>query len=201
MNNKEALDEAKWLKSDLGLTDDEIKKILGNSSYLAKFYSYFSERLIKEFNCDASGCQLLFKQLTDGAILKVFGLNNLQELSKMISPNAYSFESPEINVYYEKEYNGTIPFDEIKLKEDQLSTFFSVSSPLCLSDPNNLVTLLNLNTTSSSYEAYELYKISSLDQLKFITNYVFDYLPKIYIYPLFEQGEKKFQKKEAKKEL
>ena len=106
LNNQEAIDQAKWLKSELGLTDDEIKKILGKNSYLGKFYTYFSGRLIKEFNCDASGCQLLFKQLTDGAILKVFGLKNLQELSKLVSPNGYSFESPEINVYYEKEFAG-----------------------------------------------------------------------------------------------
>ncbi|MCQ2818992.1 MAG: transmembrane domain-containing protein [archaeon] len=193
LNDKEALENAKWLRSELGLTETEIQKILGTDSYLCKFYNYFAGKLIKEFNCDPSGCQLLFKQLSESAILKLFGVNNLQELSKLMSPNAYSFESPEINVYYEKEYkNSSKTFDELKLNEEQLSTLFSTTSKLCLTDPNNLVTLLNLNTTSSTYEAYELYKIASLDQLNFITNYVFNYLPQIYVFPKFTNEDKTY---------
>jgi hypothetical protein len=63
------------------------------------------------------------------------------------------------------------------------------SSPTSLLSSNNSALFLTLNKTGNSYKAYEIYKIST-NILQFMSDYIYEYLPSLFLYQEFYDEEK-----------
>ena len=65
-----------------------------------------------------------------------------------------------------------------------------LSSYTSLLSANNSALFLSLNETGNTYQAYEIYKIST-NVLQFMSDYIYEYLPSLFLYQEFydDKGE------------
>ena len=174
LNVKEEISVADWLWNLFDLTDEEIYYILEvSTSYLNLDYDAFNIFIRQKFNCESDeqcGTELLYRQLISGDVIKEFGdLKDYLSLNKILETNYYPFdESPEMTEF-KKNDSPT---------KKQLESLLSPNSEYCLLHPNNSIYLLYLNKTE-----YKTFLDLTLNQVNFLAQYFYDYLPKIFLYP------------------
>ena len=194
----EEIRKAAWLTDLFGLTEKDIDLILGENSYLYNYYLDYSKNLAEKFSCkDKNFCgnELLYNQLMTGEVIKSIGLNDILSLFQSIEPEYFPFsKSPELYIYFE-EYKRKINRDNIDSKDyipnlKQLESMINSSSYNCLLSSNNSVLFLSLNKTGDSNKALEIFNISK-NILNFMSDYIYDYLPNLFLYQDFydEKGE------------
>lgn len=204
IGNEQQIENANWLISVLNLTSEEIESLLGKNSWLNENYNSYNEQLAKDFNCaDSSYCgnELIYKQLIDGSVLKTFNFNNFKEFNKYIEEDVYEIEkSPEMEIYFNEVFSqvikdANVTYNDVKFTLEQLLLLFDIPThnQTVITNPQNAIKLLNLNQTNNLNEALQLYQITSTTQLMFIVNYIFEYIPSIYLYPKFTHNEQTYK--------
>ena len=200
LNSQEKISKSLWLYDLFNLTENDINSILGNDSYLYKDYLKFNSDLSKQFNCFNEafcGNEIFYKQLLTGEVLNFYGLNNISHLYELINPDFYPFiQSPELYIFFE-EFKQKIQKPEIKYEDyvPNLNLFFDIldqSSKVSLLSSKISSLFLMINNTNNKDKANEIYKNISLNNIKLISDYVYNYLPKLLIYQEFsdEKGNK-----------
>ena len=196
------IESATWLTSVLSLTADEIDSLLGKNSLLSENYGSYNAQLAKDFNCtDSSYCgnELVYKQLIDGSVLKAFNFANFKEFNQHIEEDIYEIErSPEMEIYFSEVFSQghpNITYNDVKFTLEQLSLILDIQThnQSVITNPQNAIALLNLNKTNNLNEALQMYQITSTEQLTFISNYIFEYIPSIYLYPKFTHNEQTYK--------
>ena len=197
-NIPEKIYKSTWLYDLFNLTDNDINSILGKDSYLYNTYKEFNSNLSKRFNCSNEtfcGNEIFYKQLLTGEVLDYFNINNISSLYHLINPDLYPFaKSPELFIFFE-EFKQKINKKDI-IYEDYVpnfNLFFNMldqSSKVSLLSANISSLFLMINNTNNKDKANEIYSNISLNNIKLISDYVYDYLPKVLIYQEFkdEQG-------------
>jgi hypothetical protein len=130
--------------------------------------------------------------LNDSSVTKSLGFDDLKSLCDKINPRLFPYDSsPEFLFFYENEFSGhpqrnttdqnnTSEYgDEISLDDDQLLNAFYNSNNTLL-EPKNILDLLFYHETEDLYQAYTKFKVRSKKQLKFLSEYLFGYLPSIF---------------------
>ena len=193
----EKIEKALWLKNLFNLTDNEIDSIIGKNNYLYNYYVNYNIKLAYKFDCKskiACGNEILYMQLMSGDVLNSFGLKGMLSLYQIVDPEYYPFsKSPELNIFFEeykkKINNFDIKFENYVPNVNQLNAMIDSSSPTSLLSSNNSALFLSLNKTGNSYKAYEIYKIST-NILQFMSDYIYEYLPSLFLYQEFYDDEK-----------
>ena len=199
MGNPEEISKAKWLSQIFDLTSNEIDSIIGKHTFLYNYYLDFNVLLAAEFKCEQStqcGKELLLKEILTGGVLKLVNLEGgLAAFYQIFQPEYFPFpKSPDMNSYFE-EYKKKINNKDIELKDyaptfDQFNTMINGSFNTCLLSANNSVLFLSLNNSDNADKSYEYFKISK-NVLNFLSDYIYEYLPSIFLYQEFkdEKGE------------
>ena len=177
---KTDISASNWLWDLFDLTDEEIYFILEvSTSYLVMEYNAFNIYLRQKYNCESDeecGTELLYRQLIDGDVIsKEFPeLKDYLSLNTKLETNYYPFDkSPEMSIFIAEEYKkNDLP------KKEQLKSLLNKESEDCLLYPNNSIYLLYLNRTE-----YKKHLDLTINQINFLSQYFYDYLPKIFFYP------------------
>ena len=180
LNVKEDISVADWLWNIFDLSDEEIYFILeASTSYLIMDFEMFKIDLGQKYECesdDQCGTELLYRQLIKGDVIsKEFNeLKDYLSLNKLLETNYYPFDkSPEMAIFIEEEYKkNDLP------EKNQLESLLNPKSEYCLLYPNNSIYLLYLNKTE-----YKKYLDLTVNQVNFLSQYFYDYLPRIFFYP------------------
>ena len=183
-----------------GLTWEEINSIFGKEGYLYKTYLDFNEQLSKDFKCkdpNFCGIELIYSQLIDGSVIKTISNNQfetLYDLYNQINIKYYPFEaSPELFNFFEqyktkheeaKDYN-----EEYKLSEEELEILLDEKSPLSLLSSNNSIFFLTKVTTKDLDILVNKYQLKSEHTVSFVCEYIYEFLPQLFLYPSFKSGE------------
>ena len=200
LNLDEKISQATWLKELFNLTDTEIESILGNDSYLNNYYIEYNKNLSSKYDCESKtkcGNELLYTQLISGKVLSDLNLSGLSDLYKNLSPDFYPFEkSPELSLYFKETYTKKINKPDAKYEDysptvQQLNNILDISSSSCLLSANNSALFIKLNKTDKVDKASEIYKISA-NTMYFMSDYLYEYLPNLFLYQEFEKNEKKY---------
>ncbi len=91
-----------------------------------------------------------------------------------------------MTIFYDISYSNRtheIPYNQIALSDDQLDKLF-YSDKTSLLDTSNIIDLLSYSLSDDLYSAYKKFQIQSLEQLEFLSDYIFQYLNLLYIHPL-----------------
>ena len=179
LNTKVDISSAEWLWTLFDLTNEEINYILENSnSYLVFKYEEYKTKLRERHECESDdlGNELLYKQLITGNIIseEFSEIKDFLSLNKILETNYYPFDkSPEMNAFLKEGYTT-----EDLPNKDQIESLLNTKSEYCLLSPNNSIYFLYLNKTE-----YKNHLDLTLNQINFLSQYFYDYLPKIFLYP------------------
>ena len=190
LNNQEKITISIWLYDLFNLTEIDINSILGNDSYLNNEYNKFNSDLAIKFDCfnkTFCGNEIFYKQLLSNEVLSNYKLNNISDLYQKINPEFYTFsKSPELFIFFE-EFKQRKGKPDIQYK-DYAPNFNLLYNILDESSNNSLLSskisslFLIINNTNNINKANELYNNISLNNIEFISDYVYNYLPKLFIY-------------------
>ena len=195
-NNKE-INEAEWLINIFNLTKTEINSIFGEKDYLYTNCEVFNANLSKEFKCKNSnicGIEIVYNQLITGEVVKYVdsSMNTLAELYNKININFYPFEkSPELFKFFEQyknEHQEAKEYKEYQLSVEQLEKLIDDKSPQSLLSSNNSIYFISKIDTKDFNTLVDKYGINE-NELSFINEYIFNFLPELLLYPSFKNGE------------
>lgn len=194
----EEIIKATWLTSLFNLTSSEIDSIIGQDNYLHTYYVNYNMKLAYQFDCrdkKACGNELLCLQLISGDVLKAFGFNDtVLDLYQIVVPGYYNFSKPPELFKYFEDYKILVGKPDIKYDDyapdlNQLYNLLDPDSPTCLLAANNSASFLVSNKTGNNNKNIELFQMDS-KVINFMSCYIYDFLPKIFLYPEFtEEGE------------
>ena len=193
LNIPEKISNSKWLYDLFNLTENDINSILGKDSYLYDKYKQFNSDLSKNFSCSNAtfcGNEIFYKQLLTGEVLSYYKLDNISYLYHLFNPDFYSFaKSPELFIFFE-EFKQKLNKPEIKYEDyaPNINLFFNMldqSSNLSLLHSKISSLFLMINNTNDTNKGNEIYFNISLNNIKLISDYVYNYLPKLLIYQEF----------------
>ena len=201
IGNDELISQANWLKDLFRLTDEEIKFIYSKEEYFNVNWIKFNGDLSKEFceGKDFCGNEIIYKQLIDGNVVKkVLGenKNTLFDLYSEINKDYYPFESsPELFKFFEeykKKHSEAKDYKDYTLTPEQLELLIDETSKKSLISSNYSIFFL---TRLISNDAKSIATEYGIDEKlpQFIKEYIYDYLPKLFIYREFEEGQDKFE--------
>jgi len=200
LDNDEMILKADWLKDIFKLTNTEINNIVGNQSYLYRFYQYFLSYLRYTFKCyEDQDClnQLVYQQLFDGSVTNKLNIENIRDLYLQVNSTYYPFiKTPEIKNYFEKDFklkmrelNNTryenMTFDDMEIDLGIVKSLILGNSTSLLQTENS-IDFIFYNYTKNLYSAYLKFNIQTLDQLFFFADYFTNFIPSVYLYPAFE---------------
>ena len=200
LNLDDKISDATWLKKLFELTDTEIQSVLGKNSYLNKYYVIYNKKLAYKYDCEsktACGNELLYNQLMSGQVINDLNLTGLCDLYQYVSPDYYPFsKSPEFLLYFEEVYKKKINNEDAQYEDyapsiDQLNSMIDKSSYTSLLSANNSALFIELNKTDKVYRAYEIYTISA-NVMHFMADYLYDYLPSLFLYQEFSYNETEY---------
>ena len=197
LNIPEIIDKSTWLYDLFNLTENEINSILGKDNYLNNKYIQFNSELASKFNCynkSICGNEIFYNQLLSGEVLSYYGLNNISSLYQMIHNKYYNFKkSPELFIFFEefkqKSGNPNIKYDDYAPKIDLFYKLFDPSSQTSLLSSKISSLFLMINHVNDINKANEINKNLSLNNVKFISDYVYNYLPKLFIYQEYKDQD------------
>jgi hypothetical protein len=150
--------------------------------------SFFSEKLRFKYSCKAACTkELLLQQALDNSITKeLVNVAGIKELEEMLNAISYPYEkSFEIKTYFDEVFKKS----ENMKYEDYVPDINTINDLLFSDNPNtnimdltNAIDLFNYNITGDLYSAYKKFKFSSKNQVAFMTSYLMEYLPEIFVY-------------------
>ena len=199
MGLKEKISRANWLSELFELTDNEINSILQDeNAYLIVQYKEYNSELIRDFNCENKtqcGVDLLYAQLINGSVISTLQpeVKDYLSLNNILGLNYYPFnKTPEMIFYFDEEYKNKLIKEESQFidyspTKDQLDSLLNINSENCLLSPNNSIYLLHLNNTEDKMKQKIYYLNLTLKQINFLSYYLYDFLPKIFLYPEIEK--------------
>ena len=199
----EDIEKAKWLSDLFGLTENEIDSIVGINSYLNNFYIDFNIVLANKFKCENNrfcGKEIFFSQIINGEVLNYIDFEgDLLSFYQFFEPNFYPFpKSPEMFEYFE-EYKKKVNKADLKIEDYlpnlvQLKSLLNSSYCTCLLASNNSALFLSLNNSNAEdSKVFEIFKISK-KVLNFFSDYIYNYLPNIFLYQEFNDDKGKIHK-------
>ena len=198
LGKQEEIEAASWLRSLFELTTEEINSIIGDDKYLNNQFEQFNKDLATTYKCKESKCgnELIYTQLISGEVIKttIPSLDSLKALYKEINENIYPFySSPELNIYFEeyKEKKGQsdIKYDDYKVDLNTLEKLLEQNSELSLLSANNSALFLSLVQTKDEEKINKVFGLT-LKQSLFLCDYLYEFLPKLFLYQEFKDGEK-----------
>ena len=197
LNIPEKIDKSSWLYDLFNLTENDINSILGKDTYLNNKYIQFNSDLASRFNCDNKtlcGNEIFYNQLLSGEVLSYFGLSNISSLYQAIKNEYYNFKkSPELFIFFEefKQNSGNpdIKYDDYAPKIDLFFKLFDSSSKISLLSSKISSLFLMINYSGDIDKAKEINKTLTLNNVKFISDYVYNYLPKLFIYQEYKDKD------------
>ena len=189
---------AQWLSDIFGLSSSEIESIIGSNSYLYTYFVDFFTIISAEFKCEKRGVcgkELLIREIVTGGVLKFVNFEGgLLAFYQIFQREYYPYsKSPEMDIYFE-EYKKKINKEDIKFEDyaptfEQFNSLVNSSFSTCLLASNNSVLFLSLNKSDNVDKSYQYFKISK-NVLYFLSDYIYDYLPRLFLYQEFEdKGE------------
>ena len=193
----EEIIKATWLTDLFGLNASEIDSIIGKDNYLHTYYVNYNMKLAYQFDCrdkKACGNELLYKQLISGEVLKAFGFNDtVLDLYQIVVPGYYNFSKPPELFKYFEDYKILVGKPDIKYEDyapslEKLSNLLDPDSSQCLLAANNSASFLVSNKTGNNNKNIEIFQIDT-NVMNFMSCYIYDFLPKIFLYPEFTDTE------------
>ena len=188
---------ADWLKDLFELTNEEIYSIYSIKEYLYTNWIDFNAQLAKDFNCkDPKFCdvEIIYNQLINGDVVKSVdsSIKSLFELYQKIDSKYYPFESsPELFSFYDKfkeKHSDAKEYKEYQLNMEQLEKLLGEESDLSLLSSENSVFFLTKIMAKDFGSLANKYNISEIIP-SFICEYIYDFLPKLLLYPEFKNKE------------
>ena len=198
---KDKISNSNWLSALFELTSEEITSILEEENgYLIQQFKNYNTELVNEFNCENKtqcGIDLLYIQLIKGSVISTLKpeIKDYLSLNKLLDTKYYPFDkTPEMKNYFDEEYKNKIIEEEREYfdfapNKEQLDSLLNIKSENCLLSPNNSIYLLYLNKTENNTNQKNYYLDLSLKQINFISNYLYDFLPRIFLYPQINNNE------------
>ena len=194
LGSKEKISNATWLKDLFDLTDTEINSVLLNDdSDMIQDFAQFNAYIAKEFKCKNEtkcGDELLYKQLIENSVISGLpsAFKNFKELNTYLKTNYYPFDTePEMRAFFDNEYKYKKQhiknYKDVELKREQLEKFLNVENKYCLLSLENSMNILYLNKTEDNKKDTKYYDDLTYDKVNFLTEYFYDYLPRIFLYP------------------
>ena len=164
--------------------------LLDQNSYLIQEYKNFYEYLKQKFKCNDDQCdiKLLYLQLIDSSVISELypELKNFKELNTLLKTNFYPFDiSPEMKIFYDNDYkkNSKFSFDEVKPNLEQIDRLLNLNSEYCLLKINKSLEFLHINKTEDNQKKIDNYFVDfNYDKINYLTEYFYNYLPKIFFY-------------------
>ena len=206
LGNKDKISKANWLSELFELTSDEIYYILENeNNYLISEYKNYNKDLSKNYKCeneDKCGIELLYTQLLDGSVISSLNseVKDYRTLNEILQTNYYPFDkTPELYFYFNNEYktknglNNDEPYTDYVPSDKQLDGLLNINSEYCLLSPNNSIHLLYLNRTEDLLKKELYYLNFTAKNIQFLSDYFYDYLPGVFLYPSFGDNSLKVQ--------
>lgn len=203
MGIKEKIDNSNWLVDLFDLTEDEISSILQDQNgYLITQYKAYNSELIETFECEnrpQCGIELLYTQLINGSVISSLKpeIKDYLSLNKLLQTNYYPFDkTPEMVFYFDEEYKKKVIEEEKKYNDfaptkTQLDSLLNINSENCLLSPKNSIYLLHLNKTENRMEQKVYYLDLTYDKINFLSDYFYDFLPNILLYPEITENNDK----------
>ena len=197
LNIPEKIDKSSWLYNLFNLTEIDINSILGKDTYLNNKYIQFNSDLANKFNCynkSICGNEIFYKQLLSGEVLSHFGLSNISSLYQLIKNEYYNFKkSPELFIFFEEFKQNTgnpdIKYEDYAPKVDLFFKLFDPSSKISLLSSKISSLFLMINHANDIDKAKEINKTLTLNNVKLISDYVYNYLPKLFIYQEYKDED------------
>ena len=197
----EKINNSIWLHELFNLNEEQIKSILLNEDcYLIQEFEKYKNFLIETFKCeDKTKCgeELLYKQLIDSSVIFYLfpDINNYLELNKYLNIEYYPFDSsPEMKLYFINEYSKQkghkTNYEDVSINSNQLKKFIQKDEKYYLLSLNNSINILHLNKTEDRKSIKKYFDDLTYDNVNFLTEYFYYYLPRIFLYP-FENSEEK----------
>ena len=186
-----------WLTDLFGLTWKEIDSIFGENEYLYKNCVLFNAQLVEKYHCkDPSSCgnEIIYRQLITGEVIKDIDgeINSLIDLYGKININYYPFEkSPELFKFFEQykeKHSEAKDYANYQLTYNQLECLLDEKSSLSLLSSNNSFFFLSKIDSNNLKALTERYDITE-NEVSFINEYIFEFLPELLLYPSFKNGE------------
>jgi hypothetical protein len=189
MGNDEAIKNSEFLQI-YGLTQQEFLSIAGYSSYLNSYLAFVKKLIGATFKCDPiNKCsqELILQQLSNAAVTKFVGYNNIKALLDTLEPGRYLYNDPiEFSSFYINKYNITDD-KNVSMSIDQLNNLYYGDNNIL--DAASLVDLYIFNINLDLHSAYKSFKLRSFDQLKIFSDYVFNYLPEVLLNITFSEDK------------
>ena len=194
LGTKEQISDSQWLKSLFDLTETEINSILlDENSYLIEEFSKYNKYLSEKFKCqneNKCGDELVYKQIIDSSVISdLFAdIKNYKELNNFLEINYYPFDiEPEMKAFFDNEYSKKKDhkkiYEEVSIKKEQLEKFLNPENKYCLLSLENSINILYLNKTEDNKKEIKYFDDLTYDNVNFLTDYFYDYLPRIFLYP------------------
>ena len=197
---KNRISKASWLSNLFKLTDDEISYILENrDNYLMSEYINYNKELSKTFHCyieNFCGIELVFTQLINGSVTASLKpeVKDFLTLNSILQTNYYPFEkTPEMSFYFAKDYKEKNGLSDKEVYTDYAPSLEQLESLLiydnCLLSLNNSIYFLYLNKTEDLLKKEKYIIDLTPKQLYFLSDYIYDFLPGLFLYPKIKKGE------------
>ena len=200
LNIPDEITKATWLTDLFKLNLDEIDSILGKDQYLYKQYLDYNHKLAQNYKCkDENFCgnEIIYTQLISGKVLTNIdsSLQGLSSLYQKINPVYYPFsKSPELYLYFEEYKNKlnqpNIKYEDYQVTEAQLEKILDNNSHLSVLSANNSALFLSLMEAGNIEKVTEIYIISP-NQAQYLYNYLYEFLPKLFLYQDFTDEDGK----------
>ena len=191
------IDKADWLKELFDLSIEEIYDIYSINEYLYTNWIDFNAQLAKDFNCqDPKFCEneIIYNQLINGDVVKSVDSNikSLLELYQKIDSKYYPFEiSPELFSFYDKykeKHSDAKEYKDYQLNMEQIEKLLGEKSDLSLLSSENSVFFLTKMMSNDFKAIADKYNISEI-MPSFLCEYIYDFLPKLLLYPEFKNND------------
>ena len=200
IDNDEAISKATWLKELFGLKDEEIKTIFSKEEYLYKNWISFNSDLAAKYcgKKEKCGNEIIYEQLIDGKVVNFVLEENKKSLIDLyaeIKKEYYPFESsPELFNYfniYKAKHSEAKDYKDYTLTAEQLVKLIDEKSELSLLSSSNSIDLLSKLASNDPKAIATKYGINEKIP-QFIKEYIYEYLPKLFIYRDFKEGDKTY---------
>jgi hypothetical protein len=188
LNDSKAIESAKWL-DNFNLSETKKFKLLGNESILTSCLEQFLSGLKDNF-CEEKLCddKIIFNQLLDQSITKKYFINDIKNLYEDLYL-VYPFtDKVEMNYYFDNYFSKTITkgdYKDYKLSVEIMEQLFKKDTLFSLYSPNNTVLLLIYNNSIENYKPNNFLNLTN-NQLLFLNEYLFSYLPSIIFHQEFK---------------
>ena len=209
LGSQEKISKATWLNDLFLLTEEEVDSVvLDENCFLMKEYKDFNKNISNIFKCeDNCGEELLYKQLIESSVInKLFPeINNFKELITYLGYNYYPFEkTPEMldffsNIYSKQKGHKT-DYKEVTIKKEQLEKFIKEDGKYCLLSLENSINILHVSKTADSKKDIKYFDDLTYDNVNFLSEYFYSYLPSIFLLPEKKENEEDI-KEEAPKSI